>query len=66
MTPRELFIEIKKLESICGMVHPPIEDQIIDLIEQAKSEWCRQQREICSWESRGYYELEIKNAPEPK
>ena len=57
MTPAQLYDGILKAMN---------DKEAIDLIEKAKSEWCREQREKCAAEFKGNWNKNIVlNAPEP-
>ena len=77
MTPEELYGKIRILEqngeSYSFSKTVERYSQYLELFEQAKSEWCKKQREYCAGEiTKDSYECTIKenrerilNAPEP-
>ena len=62
MTPSQLYDGILKAMN---------DKEAIDLIGKAKSEWCKEQRNLCAKESLGFFDNKkafiniVLNAPEP-
>ena len=76
MTPSQLYVAISILSANQNRFANRHEAgkialEITDLIQQAKSEWCKEQRNLCAKESLGFFDNKkafiniILNAPEP-